>query len=47
MGGSCVGMGVWGAFLLWVDVDGCVTCNGRGTDKKQTRSHETEMTRSR
>ena len=41
------GWGVWGAFLLRVDLEGCVTCNGRGTGKKQTRSHETEMTRSR
>ena len=47
VGGSCVGMGVWGAFLLRVDVEGCFKCNGRGTDKKQKRSHETEMTRSR
>ena len=47
VGGSCVGMGVWGGFLLRVDVEGCFKCNGRGTDKKQKRSHETEMTRSR
>ena len=41
------GDGGMGCFLLRVDVEGCFKCNGRGTDKKQKRSHETEMTRSR